>query len=187
MPSAAGPPIRQRTAHGVVARAGGQLDDGLLTSACHHPAMRRRHLLPLAAVVALPGRQVWAHGTRAGDLLIDHAYALPSPAGQDQGQAHLRRLSNRGAQADRLLGARTPVAASVLLQRRGQTVQALELPPGADLSLKHDGEWRLLLQGLKAPLVNGQRFALVLRFERAGEQEVMVWVQMPRAAVSSHH
>ncbi|MBQ0945241.1 copper chaperone PCu(A)C [Ideonella sp. 4Y16] len=147
--------------------------------------MRRRPIaLLLGCLAGLPAQ---AHGTRAGDLLIEHPYALPSAAGQDQGQVQLRRLHNRGAQADRLLGARTPVAASVLLQRRGQTIQALDLPAGADLSLKHDGEWRLLLQGLKAPLVNGQRFALVLRFERAGEQEVMVWVQIPRAAASSHH
>lgn len=146
-----------------------------------------RRLLIALLLGCLAGLPAQAHGTHAGDLLIEHPYALPSAAGQDQGQVQLRRLHNRGAQADRLLGARTPVAASVLLQRRGQTVQALELPPGADLSLKHDGEWRLLLQGLKAPLVNGQRFALVLRFERAGEQEVMVWVQTPRAAVSSHH
>lgn len=147
----------------------------------------RRHILPcLVGLLCLAAPAAHAHGTSAGSLLIEHPYALPSMPGQDQGQVHLRRLSNRGPQADQLLGARTDVAASVLLQRRGQTVPAIELPPGADLALRHDSEWRLWLQGLKAPLVNGQRFVLVLRFERAGEREVSVWVQQPRAAVSSH-
>jgi copper(I)-binding protein len=33
---------------------------------------------------------------------------------------------------------------------------------------------------LKAPLKEGERFAVVLRFERAGEKEVTAWVQQPR-------
>ncbi|MBQ0960130.1 copper chaperone PCu(A)C [Ideonella sp. 4Y11] len=152
--------------------------------------MRRRHLLLIPGLTGLNGLTTGsarAHDTRVGDLLIDHAYALPSAPGQDQGQAHLRKLSNRGVRPDRLLGASTPVAASVLLQRHGLTVPAIELPPGIELSLRHDGEWRLLLQGLKAPLLNGQRFALLLRFEQAGECEVRAWVQQPRGPGGSQH
>ena len=43
-----------------------------------------------------------------------------------------------------------------------------------------------MLMGLQRPLVLGERFALTLRFERAGEREVMVWVQQPRAGSAAH-
>ncbi|NDY92451.1 hypothetical protein [Ideonella livida] len=44
----------------------------------------------------------------------------------------------------------------------------------------------MLLKGLETPLVEGKRFTLRLRFERAGEREVTVWVQQPRAAAHAH-
>ena len=147
--------------------------------------MQRRTLLAAGLFIGMDGA-VQAHGSRAGDLQIDHPYALPSMPGATEGSAHLRALSNRGHTADRLLGASTAVAEAVELQRAGQPVASIELPPGATLALRHDGAWRLLLKGLKAPLVNGQRFALRLRFEHAGEREVTVWVQQPRAAAHAH-
>lgn len=148
--------------------------------------MRRRQLLLLAALAGGLVPPARAHGTRAGDLRIEHAYALPSAAGSDSGVAFLRLVRNRGDQPDRLLGAHSPVAASVELQQNGQAVPAILLPPNADTPLRHDGPWRLLLKGLKQPLTTGQRVALVLRFERAGECEVSAWVQPPRAAGHAH-
>lgn len=35
----------------------------------------------------------------------------------------------------------------------------------------------------KAPLKDGDRFPVTLTFRRAGEREVMVWVQTPRDAL----
>jgi periplasmic copper chaperone A len=148
--------------------------------------MQRRTLCLAAGLFAATACAVQAHGSRAGDLQIDHPYALPSATGATEGSAHLRALSNRGRTADRLLGASAAVADAVELQRAGQPVASIELPPGATLALRHDSAWRLLLKGLKAPLVNGQRFALRLRFEHAGEREVTVWVQQPRAATHAH-
>jgi copper(I)-binding protein len=43
-----------------------------------------------------------------------------------------------------------------------------------------------MLIDLKAPLKNGDRFPMTLRFEKAGEREVMVWVQQPRDAAGAH-
>lgn len=149
--------------------------------------MHRRLCLLGAVLFAGGTRPAQAHGTQAGDLTIEHAYALPSAPGSTEGSAHLRALSNRGRTADRLLGARTPAADAVELQRAGQPVAAIELPPGATLALRHDSEWRLRLTGLKSPLVNGQRFTLVLRFEHAGEREVTAWVQQPRAGLHTGH
>jgi len=54
------------------------------------------------------------------------------------------------------------------------------MPPGADLKVRHGGEIHLMLIGLKAPLKNGDRFTVRLKFERAGEHDVVVQVQQPR-------
>jgi copper(I)-binding protein len=43
-----------------------------------------------------------------------------------------------------------------------------------------------MLIGLQQPLKDGDRFAMTLRFEHAGERDVMVWVQQPRGAAQVH-
>jgi copper(I)-binding protein len=35
------------------------------------------------------------------------------------------------------------------------------------------------MRGLKAPLKEGERVVVFLRFERAGEREVSAWIQRP--------
>lgn len=135
-----------------------------------------------------------AHDTRAGDLVIDHPYAIPSLPGARNGAMYLRALKNTGSAADRLLGGRTEAAATLQIHRstmdgdvmRMRQLDALDLPPGTDLKLRHGGELHLMLVDLKAPLKQGDRIAVTLRFERAGEQEVLVWVQQPREAAQPH-
>jgi hypothetical protein len=152
--------------------------------------VRRRPLLAaLALALAAPAAR--AHGSRVGDIVVDHPYAVPMPAGARNGAAYLRSLSNRGRQPDRLLGASTPRARRVELQRstrdgdvlRMRAIDAIELPPGAELRLRHGGELHLMLVDVNPPLRDGQRFALRLRFERAGEIALNVWVQTPREAL----
>lgn len=145
-------------------------------------------LAVLAAGLCLPAQ---AHDFKAGEVVIDHPYALPTPPGSPNGALHLRALRNSGRSADRLLGAKTPVAASVEIHHmqldaqnvmRMRAVDALALPPGSEVSLKHGSPWHLMLMGLKAPLKDGDRFPVTLRFERGGEKTVQVWVQTPRVA-----
>ena len=68
---------------------------------------------------------------------------------------------------------------------RTRVIDGIALPPNADVRLRHGGEHQLMLIELKAPLKNGDRFPMTLRFQRAGEREVMVWVQQPRDAASA--
>ncbi len=139
----------------------------------------------LAALVAGPTH---AHGTRVGDVVVDHPYALPSAPGATTGAVHFRALRNGGRAQERLLGAHTAAAVRVELQRAPRpgdsagmrAVPALDIAPGAALATRHDGDVRLLLDGLATPLREGERFKLTLRFERGGEAEVTVWVQQPR-------
>lgn len=135
-----------------------------------------------------------AHGSRAGDLLLDHAYSTPSQANKSDGAAYLRGIKNSGEQADRLLGASTPVATAVELQSlqkhgnglHAEAVGSIELPPKTSTLLRHTGDFQLLLRGLKQPLKEGDRFDLTLNFEHAGSRTVKVWVQTPRAQVQAH-
>jgi copper(I)-binding protein len=155
--------------------------------------IRRNQLAWLATWPALvlglrPG-PAQAHGFRVGDIEIDHPYALPTVAGVPHGAVYFRRLRNRGQRADRLVGASTPAAGAVEFHRstldeaqvmRMRPADAIELPAGSELRLRHGGSWHLMLIDLKQPLIQGQRFPMRLRFEIAGEQDVVVWVQQPR-------
>jgi periplasmic copper chaperone A len=155
--------------------------------------MQRRHLIPLALLCALPA---WAHDFKAGDVRIDHPYAVPSRPGLSTGAVYFKGLVNAGATPDRLLSASTPVAGGVEIHRmqmNGQVMQmravpALDLPAGATVLMKHgtpDG-YHLMLRGLKAPLRDGDRFPVSLRFEKAGDHTVQVWVQTPRTGSAAH-
>lgn len=146
-----------------------------------------------AALLAL-SCVVNAHGTHAGDLLLEHPYAVPSLQGSANGAAYLRGIRNSGSQPDRLIGASTPVAERVELHQmtldagvmRMRAIPAIELPAGAEVPLRHGGTYHLMLLNLKRPLVDGDRFELTLDFERAGRQTVKVWVQTPRDAAAVH-
>lgn len=135
--------------------------------------------------------RVSAHGFRAGDMVLDHPYATPSLPGTQTAMLYLRNLRNTGSQPERLLGARTPIASAVEIHQmslgsdgvmRMRAVDALPLPPGVDVPLRHgpDAIWHLMLQGLRQPLRAGERFPVTLKFERAGEQTIEVWVVRPR-------
>jgi copper(I)-binding protein len=165
-------------------------------------ACRPLHVRPPSAralllmAVLLVGSGVHAHGAMAGDVLVDHPYAIPAAPGDRLASVYFRTLKNTGLVADRLLGARTPVAQTVEIQRSTpvggvagrRTVAALDIPAGAELRLRHGGDTHLVLGGLGGPLRDGDRFSLTLRFERGGEREVTVWVQQPRdrAAPTTH-
>ncbi len=156
--------------------------------------MTRRWLMGAPLLMWVAGAAL-AHDIKVGELVIDHPYATPSLAGSATGAVYFRAIRNTGADPDQLLAARTPVAASVDLHHmqmdgnvmRMRAVPAIDLPAQSEVRLRHgsaaaaSGGHHLMLLGLKAPLKDGDRFAVVLQFKRAGEREVMVWVQTPKA------
>lgn len=138
-----------------------------------------------------------AHDFKAGTVVIDHPYATPSLPGATTGAVYFRVMKNTGKQADQLLGARTPVAEQVSIHRmqldgdimRMREINGLELSAKSEQRMRHgqsDGV-HLMLEGLKAPLRNGDRFDLTLQFAKAGERTVKVWVQTPRNAAAHQH
>lgn len=168
-----------------------------MTQPYGQPAIGRRRLGLMALSLCLGGAATPSrgHDFRAGSVVIDHPYAVPSATGATTGAAYLRGLRNRGDEPDRLLGASTTAAARVELHQmtmdgdvmRMRQVDAIDLPPRAEVSLRHGGRYHLMLVDLKRPLKDGDRFDLTLRFERAGSRTVQVWVQTPRDMKPHQH
>jgi periplasmic copper chaperone A len=158
---------------------------------------RRRLCLGLLLLGAMNAAA--AHGGRAGDIVITHPYATPTPGGATQGAAYLVALENTGLLPDRLLRASTPAAARVELHTmavdagnvmRMRELAELPLEPGNVVKMRPGAGVHLMLVGLKAPLKEGDSFPLVLEFERGGRTEVKVVVQQPkarRAEDAGHH
>ncbi|RZS56617.1 copper chaperone PCu(A)C [Sphaerotilus mobilis] len=157
--------------------------------------MNKRHLLrtlsvALLATGALTTLPALAHGSRAGDVRIDHPYATPTPPGVRSGAVYFRALANTGKQLDRLLAAETPVAGKVEFHEmkmagdimKMRALPSIDLAPGQSIALRHGGELHIMLLDLRKPLQEGDRFPVTLTFERGGKEEVMVWVQKPRTA-----
>lgn len=119
-----------------------------------------------------------AHDLRHGEIHIGHAWARPAPAG---GTAEVYfAVVNRGARADRLVGARTPVAARAgLAETQGEAAVArasIELGPARPVALR-PGRLHVRLEGLARDVRVGDQFALTLVFATAPPADVTVIVE----------
>lgn len=135
-----------------------------------------------AVVVALA---VWAaagiEASAATGVSVEHAWARATPRGAPNGAAYVT-LVNQGPESDRLVGASSPVAASIQIHEektengvsRMRQLDGIDLAAGSTLTLKPSGIHLML--GLKQPLKQGQTFPLTLTFEKAGALEVTVKV-----------
>lgn len=136
-----------------------------------------------------------AHGFSIGQLRIEHPYAPPSKHPTVAG-VFFKSIDNKGRDADELTGASSPIAQTVELHQmhmqgdvmRMRAVPAIVLPANSSVSFQHGqpDTFHLMLIGLKQPLKDGDRFPVTLQFKRAGEVEVMVWVQSPKEGAGSH-
>ncbi|MDP6883165.1 MAG: copper chaperone PCu(A)C [Rhodospirillales bacterium] len=123
-----------------------------------------------------------ADDTPLGALTIGDAWSRASAGPAKAGAAYVT-ITNNGAEADRLVGAATPVAKKAAvhthLMRDGvmkmRPVEAVEVNPG-EPTVFMPGGLHVMLMGLKAPLVEGDTFPLTLTFERSGTVEVRVRV-----------
>jgi copper(I)-binding protein len=144
----------------------------------------------LAATVAIAsgGTATAGESYVLGDLKIDHPWARASAGAAAAGAAYMQ-ISTRGAAADRLVGAATPVAGKAELHThivegdimRMRPVEFIAIEPGQAVELKPGG-LHVMLIGLKAPLKEGERFPLTLTFAGAGTVTVEVAVESVAAA-----
>lgn len=151
----------------------------------------KRFVLPLLATVL--SVSAFAHGVTAGDLKIGHPWARPTVQGQPTGGGFLK-IENTGKTADRLLSATAPVGSHLELHTmsmegdvmRMRQVDGIDIPAGATVELK-PGAFHVMFMGLKAPLKEGDKFPVTLKFQKAGEVKVEVWVEKPKDGAAAGH
>lgn len=139
----------------------------------------------LLAALLLPAVFAHAHEYKAGSLLVDHPWSMQLPPNAPSVAAYFT-IDNQGASADRLLSADTPIAGQAQLHQHVQVdglmkmrqVPSVEVPAGGQVSFSPMG-YHVMLLDIKdrSQLVEGQRFALTLHFEKAGAVPVQVVVQ----------
>jgi periplasmic copper chaperone A len=139
--------------------------------------------LAFAAVLIVAALPVFAQGTKTS-ITVEEPYARATPAGAQTGAVYMT-LDNKTNAADRLTGASSDVADKLqihemkvvngVMQMR-ELAGGLPIPAGGSVALK-PGSYHVMLIGLKKPLTAGEKFALTLTFEKAGNISVTVPVQ----------
>lgn len=130
------------------------------------------------------------HDYSLGPLSIDHPWARASVAAN--GAAYMI-ISTSGPEPDELVAAASPVAGKVELHThlmegdvmRMRPVKAIEVNVGEPAVLRPGG-LHIMLIGLEAPLQEGTKFPLTLRFAKAGEITVDVAVKAAGASQPKH-
>lgn len=125
----------------------------------------------------------------ATPVKVEDPWARATPPGAKIGAAYMKITS--GGAADRLVGASSPAAAKVELhvtEKKGDVmrmreVKAYDIPAKGSFELAPGGA-HLMLVDLKAPLKEGAKVPMTLRFEKAGE--VKVELQVRALGASSH-
>ncbi len=115
-------------------------------------------------------------------LQVCGAWARATVANAPVGAAYFT-ITNRGTQADTLLGASSAAATSATFHQTTHSngmahmraAGEISIPAGQVLKAEPNG-LHLMLDGLRQPLVAGARIPVVLRFRRAGEVTVQVKV-----------
>lgn len=142
----------------------------------------RSTLLFLPAVLA--SALACAQEYRLKDLRIADPHARATAPHQPAGGAYLT-IENKGKAADRLVAAASPAAKSVEIHTMSldgnvmkmREVGAIDIKPGLKIEMKPGSGYHLMLMGLRQPLKAGDKFPLVLTFDKAGKTEVSVTVR----------
>jgi len=134
--------------------------------------------IALTILLLSPGTMS-AHEYTLGTLTIGHPWARATPAGAKVAGAFLS-VENKSDMPDRLIqvsieGAKTTEIHQMLMEdgmmKMRPMANGLDVPAGTKTELK-PGSYHLMLMGLAAPLVEGQKIKGVLTFEKAGTIEV---------------
>ena len=129
----------------------------------------------------------------AGDVEIHDSYAR---AANTKAGAAFMMIHNNGDADDRLIGASSPAAKKVELHTHIENAdgvmkmvhveEGFELPAGGMVHLKRGGK-HVMFMGLNAPFEQGAKVPLTLVFEKAGEVELEVEVDLERKAGHGDH
>ena len=125
-----------------------------------------------------------------GDLEIEKPWARATAPGASVGGGYLV-IRNNGAAGDRLVGVTSPASARVEMHEMAmeKDVMRMREVKGVDVPAKKSVEFRpggfhLMLIELKAPLRQGDKVPVKLRFEKAGEVKAELAVEAMGASGS---
>ncbi|MGE0873875.1 MAG: copper chaperone PCu(A)C [Burkholderiales bacterium] len=146
----------------------------------------KRALAILALAVGSTGALAQADHVR-----IDNAYARATAPGAAVGGGYAT-IRNTGKAPDRLVGASSTASARTELHEmkmvdnvmRMREVRGIDVPANGSVELKPGG-YHLMFMELKAPLKQGDKVPVTLKFEKAGELKVELEVR-GMAAGSGH-
>ena len=133
-----------------------------------------------------------AQQVKAGDLVLDHAWARATPAGAKVAGGYLT-VENKGATPDKLMGGTSRAAGKVEVHETAMgngvatmrpVKEGLSIPPGQSVTLAPGG-YHLMMTELKGPLKKGDKLVITLMFEKAGEVKATFDVQGVGAMGSS--
>jgi copper(I)-binding protein len=124
-------------------------------------------------------------------IKVENAWARATPPGAKIGAAYMT-IRNESSAPDRLVAASSPAAERVethVTVKEGdifrmREVKGYDIPARGSFELKPGGA-HLMLVNVKAPLKEGAKVPLTLRFERAGE--VKTELNVGRLTESSKH
>lgn len=144
---------------------------------------------------ALMATAAAAHDFTLGDLKIHHPN-IPQPATRAMTAAGYLVIENKGTDADRLIAVESTAAANLQIHTTEHGadgvakmvhVEALEVPAGETVALERGG-YHIMLMGLSKGLVEGDKVAGTLVFEKAGRVDVVfnVEAQKPGEDHSGH-
>lgn len=147
----------------------------------------------LALALSLLTMHATAHEVTTETLVIDHPYALETPATAMSGAGYMT-ITNSGAEPDRLLAVRADFPRVTLhgteTDTQGVTrmvsVEGIEIAPGRTVTLAPGG-MHVMFMGLDGdPFEEGERIPATLVFERAGEIAVEFWVEPRDGGMTGH-
>jgi copper(I)-binding protein len=128
---------------------------------------------------SIQAEDVWS---RPAMMVKESGESSEESTGQGMGMgmagtgAVFMRLKNEGEEADRLVGGTTDVAEVVEIHEtvmEGEVMRMQMLPEGLEVPAKGEvllkpGGYHIMLIGMKRDLAVGDRFALILQFEKSG-------------------
>jgi periplasmic copper chaperone A len=148
--------------------------------------------LALAAAALFVATAARAHSHKFKNLEIVHPWCIETDASASTVSVYMT-VRNSGTRGDRLLGAKTPLAAkaelfdaTVTSAQQAKPITSLEAKAGGELVLKRDGP-HIVLTGVKKQLGAYDAFTMTLVFERAGKVEVEVQVEEASILEPSKH
>lgn len=157
--------------------------------------MKPSSLLALAAALCAFTLHAQAQEIKKGSLTLIKPYAMASAPGQPNGAMYIQEIRNASSQADELIGARSAQAKSMEVHRMSMENNVMTMREITGIPIAASGKiamdrgnkegYHLMLMGLASPLKEGETFQVTLLFRHAGEIQVNVAIEKPKA--SGHH